>query len=377
MAFITFLRHKKVVAAYRLMRPAIIGRSMDCDIFVPDVYLSRRHCRIEERDGSWWIVDLQSSNGTWHHGTRSARFLLKPGDVIEIGTVAMVFNAGEPEGVSNPAPFGLGLGPVELMDTICTDGLRPADYSKRQAARKQAFVDRVKAQLSAPDEPEELASVGHNPFGAPWQLEEWAELDLEQTLVQGSDELDDWLAPIFNPSPEVARVARYGGVSTAVATQRSAPTMPHSLAAHGERPLQTASDDYAVEPQRDTTARPRPRPVPTLPLGEAPTPLMPRQPLRTRVRGLLGFRRAASRTIVNAEGCVFESATLWDRCKAAAAERLEPMRDFARVNPIVAALVLLGLLGGAVIAYRSSSLHHKGPHLYVPPKAEQALAAAR
>ncbi len=63
-----------------------IGRSQDCDLVLDDVRVSRRHARIVNRGGAFWIEDLQSRNGVSinskkHKGRR--RFY--PGDVLGVG----------------------------------------------------------------------------------------------------------------------------------------------------------------------------------------------------------------------------------------------------------------------------------------------------
>lgn len=47
----------------------ILGRDIRVHIPVTDKYVSRRHARIFYRDGSWYIEDLDSSNGTIVNGT--------------------------------------------------------------------------------------------------------------------------------------------------------------------------------------------------------------------------------------------------------------------------------------------------------------------
>lgn len=41
-----------------------IGRSPSCTLVLEDSYASSRHARIFPKDGSWWLEDLGSTNGT-------------------------------------------------------------------------------------------------------------------------------------------------------------------------------------------------------------------------------------------------------------------------------------------------------------------------
>ncbi|UCF19351.1 MAG: FHA domain-containing protein [Gemmatimonadota bacterium] len=50
---------------FRVERPEVnVGRATDNDVQFPDRSVSRHHCRIREREGTWWIEDLASTNGT-------------------------------------------------------------------------------------------------------------------------------------------------------------------------------------------------------------------------------------------------------------------------------------------------------------------------
>ncbi|MCX5748306.1 MAG: FHA domain-containing protein, partial [Proteobacteria bacterium] len=48
----------------------VIGRRSDCQIFVPDMRVSRQHARILKIDEIWTLEDLGSNNGTYINGVR-------------------------------------------------------------------------------------------------------------------------------------------------------------------------------------------------------------------------------------------------------------------------------------------------------------------
>ena len=88
-----------------------LGRSSSCEIAISDPALSRNHCLFEFRDGSMWVTDLASANGTIVNGEElgSESFKLKAGDVISVGESELkVVAAGEVE--PEPVPVDLGLG---------------------------------------------------------------------------------------------------------------------------------------------------------------------------------------------------------------------------------------------------------------------------
>ena len=70
---------------------AVIGRSRECDVRLPDANSSRRHAEIRYEDGAWWIVDLGSTNGTIVNGKRAKREQLEDGDVVTLGSTDIVF----------------------------------------------------------------------------------------------------------------------------------------------------------------------------------------------------------------------------------------------------------------------------------------------
>ena len=48
----------------------LIGRAQNNDIVLRAEYVSKLHAYLEEHDGSWWIHDADSANGTWLGETR-------------------------------------------------------------------------------------------------------------------------------------------------------------------------------------------------------------------------------------------------------------------------------------------------------------------
>ena len=57
----------------RMNREIIIGRSSDLDMVLVEDMVSRKHAKLEGRDGRWWIVDLKSTNGVKVNGERTLR----------------------------------------------------------------------------------------------------------------------------------------------------------------------------------------------------------------------------------------------------------------------------------------------------------------
>ncbi|MBX3158554.1 MAG: FHA domain-containing protein [Deltaproteobacteria bacterium] len=63
-----------------------VGRDPRNAVVLGDPSVSRRHCRLFERDGAWWVVDLGSERGTYVNGRRiAAATQLRETDRVHVG----------------------------------------------------------------------------------------------------------------------------------------------------------------------------------------------------------------------------------------------------------------------------------------------------
>jgi hypothetical protein len=74
----------------RLDASSVIGRAPECEVRLDDAYISQQHARIFGKNGSWYVEDLGSTNGTYVNEQRlAAPAMLQPGDRIRVGTTVL------------------------------------------------------------------------------------------------------------------------------------------------------------------------------------------------------------------------------------------------------------------------------------------------
>jgi adenylate cyclase len=74
-----------------------MGRGHINSLQILDRNISREHCKIEFDGRYYWLVDLDSDNGTFVNDERVQRYMLYDGDVIRIGKSTCLFQLLEPQ----------------------------------------------------------------------------------------------------------------------------------------------------------------------------------------------------------------------------------------------------------------------------------------
>ena len=74
-----------------------IGRVDENKVVIQNDTVSSRHCMIARRDRQFTLLDLDSTNGTRVNSQDIREQNLQPKDIIQVGSVEFVFDAGEDE----------------------------------------------------------------------------------------------------------------------------------------------------------------------------------------------------------------------------------------------------------------------------------------
>ncbi|MDH4178013.1 MAG: FHA domain-containing protein [Thermoleophilia bacterium] len=69
----------------------LIGRSPECDVFLDDVTVSRRHAEVVREGERYTIRDLGSLNGTFINRRRIESAVLEDDDEVQIGKYRLTF----------------------------------------------------------------------------------------------------------------------------------------------------------------------------------------------------------------------------------------------------------------------------------------------
>jgi len=77
-----------------------IGRSRECDLFLPDRLVSRLHCRVERQDGLFALVDAGAQNPAKLRGRPVLRAELKAGEAFAVGNYEIALQLPEVENAS-------------------------------------------------------------------------------------------------------------------------------------------------------------------------------------------------------------------------------------------------------------------------------------
>lgn len=71
----------------------VMGTAADCDIVLPDKFMSSRHAVLRHEEGTFMLVDLDSTNGTFVNDTKVSKEELIDNDRIRLGRTELKFKS--------------------------------------------------------------------------------------------------------------------------------------------------------------------------------------------------------------------------------------------------------------------------------------------
>jgi len=71
----------------------VLGTAADCDVVLTDAYLSSKHATIRHENGTFTLIDLDSTNGTFLNDRRCSKEELIDNDKIRVGRTEIKFKS--------------------------------------------------------------------------------------------------------------------------------------------------------------------------------------------------------------------------------------------------------------------------------------------
>jgi pSer/pThr/pTyr-binding forkhead associated (FHA) protein len=76
--------------SYPLAEEITLGRAAGCQVTIDDTYASQLHARVFQRDGTVYVEDLGSTNGTYLNRRKvTGPMVLQRGDKLQIGNTVL------------------------------------------------------------------------------------------------------------------------------------------------------------------------------------------------------------------------------------------------------------------------------------------------
>jgi len=87
---------------FEIEKSLVLGRHPDLPGRIPDTKVSREHSKVYRQGVDWFVVDLNSRNGTLVNDAPVTKRLLRNGDEIRVGETRLRFDGAEPSAPPEP-----------------------------------------------------------------------------------------------------------------------------------------------------------------------------------------------------------------------------------------------------------------------------------
>lgn len=132
--------------SYRFEEPFRVGRDRACEIELPDASVSRHQAEFWFLEDRWWVIDLQSGNGTFVNGSRVEKTALSNGDRIAFGRDGPAVQVEIEAAAPSPRPAPSRQTTVEELRAHYFEGADDRDAGEHTAMIRQAFRQIQKRQ---------------------------------------------------------------------------------------------------------------------------------------------------------------------------------------------------------------------------------------
>ena len=172
--------------AFKLRRDATIFGREKGDIILSDTEVSSTHCQIQNISGSYFLFDMNSTNGTFHNKTRIVKVKLQDGDTFTVGKTTFRFALEEDAKVRHISTiFKSAAIPPNLQKTSLVDTLIEGEIKQKIGYSLILKVKYADGKTEEVQIPQRLIYLGRaTTFG---QFEQDPEISRKHLLIKLND----------------------------------------------------------------------------------------------------------------------------------------------------------------------------------------------
>ena len=121
----------------------IVGRRHDCDLCIPLMRISRRHCQLNQNKDTLKIRDLGSRNGTYLNDEKiDGEILVQAGDYLRVGHLTFQIQIdGEPKEIVPPETADHI--PTQLLEPMPEPAADGDEFPEFELDESDSFLDEL------------------------------------------------------------------------------------------------------------------------------------------------------------------------------------------------------------------------------------------